>query len=491
MKHINSYLLIVLSLFVIYSCSDSNSTGPGNTIEEASAERQFIWNAMNFWYFWQEDVPELADDQAFFEDEQAFQDFLMNFDSPRSLFDALQFSAEDDFSFFIEDFEEFMQAQQGVSRDFGFNFGLVRINDTNDVFGYVQFVLDDSPADLAGLIRGDVFTSVNGTRLTVNNFREVLDADNYVLTLADFENGAVTETDETVEVQSVVLEENPIFLSMVLDTGNSRVGYLVYNAFRTNSHQNLNDVFGNFQTENIDELIIDLRYNGGGALVTSNALASLISGLGSSRQFSELTFNPKRSNNNRTESFLDRMPIFNEQGERDGEIAMNKLTSLNRVFILTGFGTASASEVLINSLKPFMDVILVGRQTVGKDEGSITLVDSPAPFTDKSNANPDHKYAIQPIILKIVNSNGEDFPDGFLPDTRINEIDFLDNLPALGDPSEPVLAGALSIIEGQEPVASVFDAQMSIIPSNYKIIFDSNDMKRMAKEMYLLPGEID
>lgn len=490
MKYITRYLLIILPIFFIYSCGDNNSTGLADNVEEASAERQFIWDAMNFWYFWQEDVPELADDGVFFESEQAFQDFLMSFETPRDLFNNLQFSAEDDFSFFIEDFEEFMQAQQGISRDFGFNFGLVQINNSENVFGYVQFVLPDSPADNAGLIRGDVFTSVNGTRLTVNNFREVLDSDNYVLTLADYEDGTVTETDETVEVQSVTLEENPIFLSTILEVNNSKAGYLVYNAFRTNSHRNLNDVFGNFQAQNIDELIVDLRYNGGGALVTSNVLASLISGLGSSREFSELAFNSKRSDQNRSESFLDRMPVFNEQGDRDGDIAMNKL-SMDRVFILTGFGTASASEVLINSLKPFMEVILVGRQTVGKDEGSLTLVDSQPPFTDKNNANPDHRIAIQPIILKIVNSNDEDFPEGFVPDTRINELDFLDNLPALGNPSEPVLAGALNIIGGQEPVASVFDAQHATIPSNIEIIFDSNDMKRLAKEMYLLPEQIE
>jgi len=413
MKKIISYSIILTIAFTLLGCGDS--TGPNSVSVEASSERQFIWNAMNFWYFWQEDVSELADDKAFFENEQAFQEYLMSFEDAEALFNDLQFSQLDDFSFFIDNFEVFMQAQQGISRDFGFNFGLVQISNSNNIFGYVQFVLPESPADNAGLVRGDLFTGVNGTTLTVNNFQDVLSGDSYELTMAEIQDGSITETGETVQVEAVVLEENPIFLSRIIESGSYKVGYLVYNSFQTNSHHILNDLFGTFQA-NINELVVDLRYNGGGALVTSNALASLISGLGSSEQFSELTFNSKRSDQNQTESFLDELPVFNDEGERESEITMNKLSSLSRVFILTGPGTASASEVLINSLRPFMEVFLIGRQTVGKDEGSLTLVDAPPPFTDKSRANPDHRIGIQPIILKVVNSNGEAFPEGFAPD---------------------------------------------------------------------------
>ena len=131
MKKILVFSTVLLTALTFWGCSDS--AGPDTSIEEASSERQFIWDAMNFWYFWQEDVPELADSKTFFDDEQAFQDYLMGFSSSRALFNDLLFSeanftgsGEDDFSFFIEDFEVFQQGRQGISRDFGFNFGLVQ-----------------------------------------------------------------------------------------------------------------------------------------------------------------------------------------------------------------------------------------------------------------------------------------------------------------------------------------------------------------------------
>ncbi len=489
MKKITAFSVLLLTAFTIWGCSDS--TSPGSAIEEASSERQFIWDAMNFWYFWQDEVPELADNKAFFDDEQAFQNYLMGFSSSRALFDDLQFE-QDDFSFFIDDFEEFQQSRQGISRDFGFNFGLVRLNSQGDVFGYVQFVLPGSPADDAGLTRGDVFTGINGTRLTINNFRDVLSGDSYELIMAEFIEGEISETGETVQINAVVLQEDPIFLSKIIDTGTSKVGYLVYNSYRTNSHQDLNDVFRLFGSEeNIDELVVDVRYNGGGALVTSTALSTMISGLGNSELFAEFTFNSKRSGQNQTIDFMDELPVFNDEGSQESEEPINKL-SLNRVFVLTGFGTASASETMINGIDPFMEVILIGRQTVGKDEGSITLFDSPSPFTDDDNANPDHKTAIQPIVLKIVNSLGQDYPDGFTPDFAVNEINFLQTngtLPALGDENEPLLSKALEVING-EPVAKTTAANSLLYPE-FEMIGDSRDLVQFGKEMYLLPGELE
>jgi len=477
-------LFIVLFFGLIFSaCSDSSSSD-NSDLQLASSERQFVWNAMNFWYFWQPDVPELADNQEFFDSQQAFQDFLMSFDTTEDLFVSLHFQA-DDFSFFIDNFEVFEQSQQGISQDFGFKFGLVQISGSNDVFGYVQFVLPDTPADTAGLLRGDIFTRVNGTKLTVDNFRDVLNSNRYDLTMAVIENSSINETGETITVEATTIEENPVFISKIIDAGGTSVGYLMYNAFQSNSHENLNNVFNTFISEGVQELVVDLRYNGGGSLTTSAALATMISGLGSDNEFGELTFSPKRSGQNQSISFLDQLPIFNNQGQQVAQEPINTL-SLNRVYILTGFGTASASEVVINGLEPYIDVILIGRQTVGKDEGSLTLYDAPEPYTDKSQANPEHKKAIQPIILKIQNVEGEDYPTGFTPDFDINEIAFLENLPPLGNPSDPLLSKALEEISGG--VAA--KAASPTVPFRGRILFDSRDLRPFGKEMYVLPDVV-
>jgi len=483
MKKYNVRILILLAALFLGSCGDE--TGVNMDIQEASSEKQFVWDAMNFWYFWQEDVPELADDKSFFENEQDFQDFLMSFPDAEALFNELIFSPEDEFSFFIEDFEEFMQARQGISKDFGFEFGLVQISNSNDIFGYIQFVLPDSPGENAGLARGDIFTKVNGTQLTVNNFRDVLDSETFELTMAEIQNGTLEETGETITVQAATLQGDPVFLSTVIDTSSTKIGYLKYNAFQTNSHEKLNEVFGNFANEGIDDLVLDLRYNGGGAVITSAALATMISGMGSSDVYAELTFNSKRSAQNQPTTFLDQLPLFNDNGEQESETSINTL-SMDRVFVLTGPGTASASEAVINGLEPFIEVIVIGRNTVGKDEGSITLFDAPSPFTEKESANPNHRIAIQPIVFKIVNALGEDYPTGFQPDFQVNEVDFLENLPPLGDPSEPLLAEALEQITGTQMAKE--GAASGIYQGQF--FGDSRDLKPQSKRMYVLPEQI-
>lgn len=498
MKKVLTISLILIFLSTFLSCQN-NSTGSNSDVDEAPQEKQFVWNSMNYWYFWQEDVPELADDMGFFDGEQAYHDYLMGFQDAEGVFNDLLFSVEnfgegigeDDFSFFIDNYVEFNQRRQGISFDFGFQYGLVRECETCiDIYGYVQYILEDTPADNAGLVRGDVFTHINGNRLTVNNFRSALATDSYELGLADFNGGEeITPNGESVTVQATELTENPIFLSKVIDTGSAKVGYLMYNSFQTNSHENLNDVFGDFASQGIDELVLDLRYNGGGSVITSQVLASMISGLGDSDNFGSYSFNSKRASQyDQPLSFKSDVPLYNSEGRpTDQTIPMNSV-QLDQLYVLTGFGTASASEAVINSLIPYMDVIVIGRQTVGKDDVSLTLYDSGGNYLNRENANPDHKRAIQPIVAKIVNVNGESNNDGFLPwgDRFINEIRFLDDLPPLGDQNDPLLAKALSEITG-EPIAKGL-----VKASNFRgeMFKDSRDLYKFGKDMYIIPNQM-
>jgi len=173
---------------------------------------------------------------------------------------------------------------------------------------------------------------------------------------------------------------------------------------------------------------------------------------------------------------------------------MNKL-NLDHLYVLTGSGTASASEMVINGLKPYIDVTLIGEQTVGKDVGSVTLYDSPPYYSNKENLNPDHKAAMQPIVVKLFNSEGNDYSHhssirsngnvGFPADYAVREIDHLEDLPPLGDPDDPLLHEALQVITG----SSV--AQQKIAPPfNGKIFKDSRDLKPFGKDMRLNPGTV-
>ncbi|HET6528505.1 MAG TPA: S41 family peptidase, partial [Balneolaceae bacterium] len=285
--------------------------------------------------------------------------------------------------------------------------------------------------------------------------------------------------------QAVEIHENPVFMAKVIDTGSKQVGYLALNAFRANYHQALNDSVGTLLSQGIDELILDLRYNGGGAIVTCSVLASMISGNDSTDVFAKFTYSEKRSALNSEYSFFSKLPVDDQAG---GDIAMNTL-SLNRLYVLTGWGTASASEMVINGLKPYIEVIQVGEQTVGKDVGSITVYDSPPYYNNKENLNPNHKIAMQPIVVKLVNADGQDYPNGFTPERAnvVIEGDYLDeNLPPMGDPSDPLLARALQLITG-EPVAKL----QSVSSSKGELFKDSRDLKPFGKDMYLLPERFE
>jgi C-terminal processing protease CtpA/Prc len=329
----------------------------------------------------------------------------------------------------------------------------------------------------------------------VNNFQSLLQGDTYEIGFAALDDDILESLDESATVTAITLQENPIHNVEVIETDNATVGYLMYNAFRFNFHTELNDAFGVFKNAGIGELVLDMRYNGGGALVTSAILAGLISGLEESNDmpFARLTYNNKQSVENQTFPFFDRLLEYSDDGEFLGDdTPMNQL-SLNRLYVLATGRTASASETLINGLKPYgIEVVIIGEQTVGKDEGSITVYDAPvhnyAPSgaAEREDINPSHKRAMQPIVFKIVNSNGDDYPDGFIPDIPARELDNVENLKPLGDPGEQFLAAALQHIENGFVPAKLLAAEGEQV---YRAV----EMKRspVEEEFYLLPSDVE
>ena len=501
MKKLIFFHGLLLSLLILLAgCDNSSPTGSGTSSSPASGQRQFVWNAMNYWYYWQSDVPELADNHQHFSSDQAFQDYLKGFANPDSLFQSLRYKPGnvDQFSYFIPDYKKYNNQNKGIYAALGFNYGYVVLADHYTVIGYVQYIVPGSPADSAGLKRGTVFWKVDGNKLNVNNYQQYLrdDQSPHTLTLAKVQNNTIVQTDSTVTIQSRKLTEDPVFYHTVIDTSNTKIGYLVYNAFQTNSHKELNKVFGTFASKGINTLILDLRYNGGGSLLTSEVLGSMISGKGPSDEFAELSYNSKRSSLNSKIYFLNKVPIANSsgtfdtnsQGDYTNTIPMNKL-SINNVYILISQSTASASEALINALKPYMNVTLVGTKTIGKNHGEITLYDEPKdaatpPYTDVNKANPNTKFALAPLIFKITNKNHNDYPNGFKPDIKVDEVNYLGNLPPLGSLKDPLVSKAISQITGGQTTTAQSRANLTR-QGRFQGTFlkDNRDLRPHGKEM--------
>ena len=403
----------------------------------------FIWEGLNTSYYWQEEVEALADSKL--EDEKAYAEFISQNADPELFFDSL-LHPEDRFSWIEEDYVELENSLQGIYASNGVEFGLAyACQDCNEIVGYVKYILEDSDASNKNIKRGDYFTGVNGITLTVGNYRNLLFGDelSYTLNMADSIDGNLVLNGINVELtKEENFETNPIQISKTIDTNAGKIGYLMYNQFVADKSPQLNEVFGNFKSEGIIDLVVDLRYNGGGSVANCIELASMITG-----QFNGEIFAKEKWNSKLTTYFEERYGA-ERLIERfvdvlsDGE-SINSL-SLNRVFILTTSSSASASELLINSLSAYIDVVHIGEKTVGKNVGSITVYDY---IDNDGNKNPDHTYAMQPIVLKIANKDDfAEYTDGLEPNTAIDEE--IKNLGILGDPSEPLLATAISILSG-------------------------------------------
>ncbi|GGK19769.1 peptidase S41 [Yeosuana aromativorans] len=449
MKNLKALIVLIAISFLTTGCfkdSDDN-------LVSANEINDFVWKGMNSWYNWQTQVQNLSDTKD--DDSNAYNIYLNQYSSPQDLFNSLiyQEGVVDRFSWFIEDYIQQEQEFQGISKTFGMRYQAVQINNTGDVILYVRYVSDNSPASDANIKRGDIISALDGTSLNTSNFDQVIGNlynDTTTFSFSQESGGSLTFVEDKTLTSSVVYE-NPVYLAKVFpDINGKKVGYLVYNGFVSSYNDELNTAFATFKSENIDELILDLRLNGGGSVETSSYLASMIYADAAQGKFADLKFNSKHSNENGSYNFSNTLNVYNTDNLKTGEETINRLTSLSKLYVLTSGSTASASEMIINGLKAYIPVKLIGTTTYGKNVGSITLYDSPSTdFTDRASANPSHTNAMQPIVFQIFNKNGEsDYTQGFAPDTEIKEYEYWNNILPFGDENEVVLKAALDDIRG-------------------------------------------
>ena len=470
-KTVQFTLLLFIAVFIFQSCQDNDDVAPSANLEV----QDFIWKGLNQYYLWQPDVPNLGDDR--FANQNALNSFLSGYSKPETLFDALRVNESiDRFSWIVDNYLELEGQLQGTSKNNGVEFGLSYMpGSTTEIFGYVKYIIANSDAATKNIKRGDFFTAVNGTKITLNNYNSLLFGanENYTLNLADYNGTTIVGNGKSVSLTKTVLTENPILVNKVLITpGSHKIGYLMYNAFYADFDTKLNDAFGELKSAGITDLVLDLRYNSGGSILSATRLASMITGQFTGKVFAKQQWNPK------IQAFFEKEDPNSLNNYFTDKISNTPINSvnMNRVYILTANGTASASELVINGLKPHIDVVQIGDVTVGKNVGSVTVYDSPD-FTDEKR-NPNHKYAMQPIVLKIVNSAGfGDYFNGLQPNYTLKET--LSTLGTLGDTAEPLLSAAISKITGT-------GRMMKQTPGKeFQFFKDSKSMSRFKNEMYI------
>lgn len=467
--------LFLLMIVFLTNCKKDSST------PEATDVNKFIYNGLKDYYLWADQVPNLAATK--YPTSESLNAFLNSYADPNKLFTSLlyQYQTIDKWSFIVDDSQIIDNWIQGISETMGFDFMLARIGTAGDVFGFVRYVYKGSPAEQAGIKRGDLFMKVDGTQLTVDNYQTLLFTKaTYTLSMASLSGTTISLNGKTVTMTAIQMQENPIQLDTIMQVGTFKVGYLVYNGFNSDFDIQLNDVFKKFKDAGIDKLILDLRYNGGGSVQTADYLASMIHGTSTSEIFLKKQYNTGLQNYlistdgaaSLNQSFTDKIA----KTATTPETPINTL-NLNKLYVLTSDNTASASEALINGLKPYMQIFDVGINTAGKYVGSITIKD----WDENGNVNPNNNWAMQPIVVKIANANGvSDFVDGLAPDYKAEED--IANLLPFGDPNEPLLRVALNEIQGL-PLSgkkSLLSEQLGL----HKV-FDSQDNKPFSKQMYI------
>ena len=443
--------ILIFTIILLTSCEKSEIvTLNTNTNDDIN---YFIWKGLNVFYLWQEDVPDLADNRFASFDE--LYSYFRGFSSPESVFTSLLNTPEDRFSVIVDDYVALENSFQGLNLSNGMEFGLVRtVSNSSLLFGYVRYVIPNSDASSKNISRGQIFTTVDSQQLTENNFRNLLFGSNtnYTLGFADYNNGDPIANGNSVSLTKNALQENPIAISKVITEGNEKIGYLLYNQFARNYDGELNAVFANFKSENINDLIIDLRYNPGGSTQTAAYLGSMITGQFNGKLYSKEIWNQKVQDANPPELFLNNFTDKIRNTDSNGNVILEQNINslgLNRVFIITSPSTASASELVINSLNAYIDVNLVGTKTVGKQVGSITLYDSDNLRKSGANFNTNHNYALQPLVFEITNKDNVNFPNGIIPGTNFTGIELAEdfgNLGILGEPNEPLLQRTIEYI---------------------------------------------
>ncbi|MCX2678532.1 S41 family peptidase [Galbibacter sp. EGI 63066] len=452
--------LSIITLVCCYSCDDrdDNIFTPNAELEV----QDFIWKGMNLYYFWQEDVPDLADDR--FSSDEEYENYLSQYPDPAVFFNHLLFT-EDRFSFITDNYEELQNSQQGNSNSAGVEFGLRRRSEgSNDIFGYVRYIIPNSDASTKNIQRGDIFVGVDGQNLTIGNYQELLFGANndYTLNMGEITtDNSIVANGESVALTKTSLTENPVFINKTFTINGQQIGYLMYNRFTANFDDELNNAFAQFKTDGITDLILDMRYNPGGSVNSSANLASMVTGQFSGELFVKLRYNSKISNTLDSED-----TDYNFREQLSGS-AINHL-NLNTLYVITTQSTASASELIINGLNPYIDIIQIGGTTTGKNEASVTLYDSPSFRFDDDGLNPNHTWAIQPLISRTENSEGfSDYTSGLVPDIALPED--LTNMDILGDETEPLLAKAIETITGtaaksqalQKPAQAFYGSELA------------------------------
>ena len=458
--------LIILMSLVAVSCTDVPEPEPEEKNPKAPAAtvavNEFVEAVMKEFYLWYASVPDIDINYEF--DTKVYFEKLLHY--------------EDKWSFITDDVKKLEDSFEGIEKTYGWSLGFGIFSDTKTYFAVVEFVYPNSPAATAGLKRGDLIFSLNGGDITENNYMDLLNSSNLSISYGQYGSSGISNV-QTLSMNALELNLDPVQFTNIIEYGGHKIGYLFYAQFIDNYNSSIDAALQNFINNQVTDVVLDLRYNPGGTTVAAQHLCSSLAPIdvvNGEKNLVKYQWNNKYqdywiSNNNQSQlgiDFIKSIPLK---------------MGLNKLHVITGKGTASASELTITGLKPYMNLTTVGDTTYGKYTASITF--KPEDFYKNPNDYKDFdNWAVQPIVLKYANSQGvTDFKNGFIAD--IPAIDDVFSPIPLGDKKEALLKRAIEDITGVEIVAkkgAQFKREFTIFDRGFSK-FDANKRELLINGM--------
>ena len=487
------FLFILTAFLLISSCEDNEDSKRTKSDNEVN---QWIYREMSIYYLWNNHLPKSPNyDQNpkdFF-----YKSLCYNYNEKTN-------PEGDRFSFIQENYTDLIDELSGiVAEEVGFEYSLGLTQD-GYVIGEIEYIKPKTPAERVGLRRGQIFSRVNGLEMRESNYQTILTSikGDYTLTLHNvyMDGGNATLSTPFEERLSTVSKyiDNPFYLNTIYTVGSKKIGYLIYNFFASDSNdeslsfdKQMIDVFNEFKSEGVTDMIVDLRYNSGGSVNSAQCLASmLVKDRSTDKIFIKTEYNAFLTNEFEKAYGSDSFNTYfidKTTPPKSSAISLPNIgNQLDHLVFLTGHSTASASEMVINSLLPYnTKITLIGNTTVGKNVGSITIYDE-----DNADKN---KWAIQPIVVKFYNAvNSSDFTSGFTPDRLNQDIDYPKK--ELGDVNENLLSDAIAFITGnqrrsfiqddtQQPLFRQIDSSTGNKAWSNKSILNLKDLPKITTDM--------
>lgn len=437
MKNCIKFQIVALILLFI-SCSNNDENIP--VFPEGSTESVNAWvqDSMKRYYYWAEQMPAKPDYHL------PVKDFFKSLLAP-----------QDRFSFIVNT-QDPSSYPRSIRNMYGFDYTVIQLQN-GQVVTVIKLVLKNSPAFNAGLERGMIITKINGKVVTAANVETITNSmkDFTVLDLVTgrWNNGAVTD-EKDIKVYYGFSSEQPL-LSRIFEKNGKKVGYLYVYDFPDGMTSVFNQKFAEFKAAGVQELIMDLRYNYGGSVSAAAALCALIpAGISSSSPF--ILFKGNKNGGEVKRTFAQQ--IAYDPKALDFNTLRTNALGLHRIYILSSNSTASAAEIVINNLKPYLQVIQVGSTTLGKDMAGFTVEDQRKPKKIS--------WQIHPVIYKVFNANGTgEYSNGIVPQVVVNEYAVLPLLP-LGDPDETLIS---AVLEGSYVKPAIHKAYQEV-----KVLYQSD-----------------